>query len=230
MPETQMKRCSKCGETKALDLFHRNRKTRDGRHWWCRSCESIYQRTLRRSDTQLGERLRARDKERGRIRNELARDPDHKYTWTSREGNWRRQGIRNADGTPFLQADYHRLSELQGGVCALCGRHPPMWSRVLSVDHNSKTGTARGLLCDECNRRAVGMFEKWGRFTTRTEVNDLIRSYLANPPASCLSRAEETDGLEPQPIITSVIISPPRSTISWTPMFSHQVIINEETP
>ena len=32
------KRCSKCGATKALDAFFRNRSRKDGLHPWCRQC------------------------------------------------------------------------------------------------------------------------------------------------------------------------------------------------
>ena len=63
-----------------------------------------------------------------------------------------------------------------------------MWSQTLAVDHNAKTGVARGLLCDECNQLAVGKFEKWGYFTSRPKVDDLIRAYLENPPTSRLSQ------------------------------------------
>ena len=33
-----MKTCTKCGETKPLDAFNRNRATADGRQAWCREC------------------------------------------------------------------------------------------------------------------------------------------------------------------------------------------------
>jgi hypothetical protein len=46
--------------------------------------------------------------------------------------------------------DYKRLLEAQDGVCALCGNPPK--TRRLSVDHNHRTGTVRGLLCHRCNR------------------------------------------------------------------------------
>ena len=32
------KRCSKCGETKPLDAFHRNKATKDGYEFWCKKC------------------------------------------------------------------------------------------------------------------------------------------------------------------------------------------------
>ena len=33
-----MKRCSKCGEEKAVEDFSRNRRERDGRRSWCKDC------------------------------------------------------------------------------------------------------------------------------------------------------------------------------------------------
>lgn len=46
-----------------------------------------------------------------------------------------------------------RLAE-QNGVCAICkGKNPPgRRARRLGVDHDHKTGEARGLLCDACNQ------------------------------------------------------------------------------
>ena len=32
--------CSKCGEEKGLDCFHKNKKTKDGLTYWCKSCKS----------------------------------------------------------------------------------------------------------------------------------------------------------------------------------------------
>jgi hypothetical protein len=52
---------------------------------------------------------------------------------------------------------YQRLSEEQGGGCALCGR-PPKKNRRLSVDHDHETDEIRGLLCDAHNR-ALGLFQ-----------------------------------------------------------------------
>lgn len=34
------KRCSKCGETKSLGEFHRNRRSADGRQHWCKACRA----------------------------------------------------------------------------------------------------------------------------------------------------------------------------------------------
>jgi hypothetical protein len=46
--------------------------------------------------------------------------------------------------------EYNKLFSAQGGMCALCKRHPG--KRRLSVDHCHTSGKVRGLLCDACNR------------------------------------------------------------------------------
>lgn len=56
--------------------------------------------------------------------------------------------------------DFNKLSEIKNGVCDICGQketrlvggreHGKLDN--LSVDHDHRTGTIRGLLCHECNR------------------------------------------------------------------------------
>ena len=41
---TETKRCTKCGETKPLDEFHRDRSKKQGRRSRCRECERQYER------------------------------------------------------------------------------------------------------------------------------------------------------------------------------------------
>ena len=56
----------------------------------------------------------------------------------------------------ITKADYERMLEAQGGVCAICGGLDPKTGRRLSVDHDHETGEVRGLLCGPCNR-GVGL-------------------------------------------------------------------------
>ena len=49
--------------------------------------------------------------------------------------------------------DYSEKLEAQGGVCGICGSHPPEnRKKYLAVDHCHESGEIRGLLCDNCNR------------------------------------------------------------------------------
>lgn len=45
--------------------------------------------------------------------------------------------------------DYEKLYEIQGGLCDICGKQES--ERLLSIDHDHKTGKVRGLLCSNCN-------------------------------------------------------------------------------
>jgi len=70
---------------------------------------------------------------------------------------------------------YQELLAFQDGRCAICGNRPR--TKRLAVDHNHVTGTARGLLCKNCNYRILG--------GVRDSVDTLqiaIR-YLLDPPA-----------------------------------------------
>jgi DNA-binding CsgD family transcriptional regulator len=60
-------------------------------------------------------------------------------------------------------AEYQELLVAQGGKCAICDApagHQSCRGKVcrLSVDHDHKTGTIRGLLCNNCNR-GLGRFQ-----------------------------------------------------------------------
>lgn len=47
--------------------------------------------------------------------------------------------------------DYFSALERQGGRCAICPRTEPGRGELWFVDHDHKTGKARGLLCLRCN-------------------------------------------------------------------------------
>jgi hypothetical protein len=69
--------------------------------------------------------------------------------------------------------EYHRILELQGGVCAGC-KFPPKPDKKLCVDHCHSTGKIRGLLCHECNT-ALGWVKD------RKETLASLSRYVENP-------------------------------------------------
>lgn len=96
-----------------------------------------------------------------------------------REWLWAKRGVREYDGRSLSWETWRAVVDFQNGGCALCERNE-FWGS-LHADHSDETGLFRGALCAECNRRAVGGFERFGKF--RSEANEwLIRAYLRNPP------------------------------------------------
>ncbi len=75
--------------------------------------------------------------------------------------------------TGLTASQYDELSILQGGVCAICGKHPTI--KRLSVDHDHITGLIRGLLCNGCNTKLNALEDP--------EWHAKAEAYLYNPPA-----------------------------------------------
>lgn len=72
----------------------------------------------------------------------------HKHTIKNRRKQLRKYNL-SAD-------DYNLLYEKQNGVCAICekpeiAKNNVSVTRLLSIDHDHKTGKVRGLLCVKCN-------------------------------------------------------------------------------
>ena len=74
---------------------------------------------------------------------------------------------------------YEELLKYQEHKCAICGVDDSF--NRLSMDHDHKTGEVRGLLCDGCNRLAVGIYENKGRYRSEWHTN-IIKTYLSDPP------------------------------------------------
>jgi Recombination endonuclease VII len=77
--------------------------------------------------------------------------------------------------------DYKKLwdgSPHGPGTCYICGRK----SRKLALDHDHKTGEARGLLCVEDNFHLLGRIGKDDPEILRQRMEAAIE-YLKNPPS-----------------------------------------------
>lgn len=72
-------------------------------------------------------------------------------------------------------AQYEQLDAKQDGLCAMCDHKQR--DRSLAVDHNHTTGEVRGLLCVECNHKALGGLHDSARRAWKAFV------YLSLPPA-----------------------------------------------
>lgn len=115
-----------------------------------------------------------------RARQDACKECQAKYAAEWRKKN-RERFRRNFDSC-FLPikygitlADYERMRDEQGGLCAIC-RQPETAKRRgvvmrLAVDHCHDTGKVRGLLCSSCNN---GL----GRFRSNPEVLESAARYL----------------------------------------------------
>jgi hypothetical protein len=59
----------------------------------------------------------------------------------------------------YTLADYNKQLKKQNGACWICGRFPKKLR--LAVDHNHATKKNRGLLCMICNRKVLGVIERF---------------------------------------------------------------------
>lgn len=118
-----MRTCGKCGTAHGGV-----RKT-------CKPCEAIAARTWRANNRQKARDIVNRYQER------------HPEVMTR---NCRVQSLKRNYGISI--ADYEHLFRLQRGQCAVCGTDKPIGpGKRLTVDHDHKTGTVRGLVCCNCN-------------------------------------------------------------------------------
>lgn len=88
-------------------------------------------------------------------KNRLARDGRQNQCKKCMYWNHRVWAIASKYG--LTSEDYEEMLKRQNGVCAICCQHDPS-GKLLSVDHNHKTGVVRGLLCTNCNT-AIGKLQ-----------------------------------------------------------------------
>lgn len=91
---------------------------------------------------------------------------DYKRQWRLRNPEKMRKLKRKAHLKLYFKmtlGQYDKLFEKQNGCCAICGKPETRKIRGvvtrLAVDHNHKTGEARGLLCHNCNTK-LGVLEE----------------------------------------------------------------------
>ena len=140
------KRCTKCGEVKPLEAFHRQSGSRDGRRPECKVCNLARQAAARAVDPEANRR---------RVREWQAANPEKLRAKSERFAELGKKRV--SDRKSYLKRtygltvdDYDRMLESQGGGCAICGRAPRN-DIALHVDHCHHTGAIRGLLCFRCN-------------------------------------------------------------------------------
>lgn len=136
-------------EKMCIKYSHKCTKYKNGS---CKDCNKKYYR--KNKDLLLIKRknyyLKNKEKELKRSNNYHKLNPNNR-----RESKWKNRGILNSNLQPFLVKDYNNFYRQQDGCCAICKKSSNEFKYRLSVDHNHKTGIARGLLCFYCNKFMV---------------------------------------------------------------------------
>jgi len=138
------KKCTKCGDVKPLEEFHRKQSRKDGRTSICKACQRDVTQAYYNGLT--AEQRTARNAGRKQW---IANNP------AKARAIYRRAKLHKKYGISVGQ--YDKLLVAQHGVCAICNRPETLKTAAgdavcrLAVDHDHATGTVRGLLCNACN-------------------------------------------------------------------------------
>lgn len=108
-------------------------KAPDGLQYRCKQCVKEIEKGRKEYHKNKMKKLRANPEYKIK---EAANKRDYRLQWS--------YGI--------TEKDYYDILESQNHSCYICNTHERELPRSLCVDHNHKTGTIRGLLCDSCNR------------------------------------------------------------------------------
>jgi RNA polymerase-binding transcription factor DksA len=162
-----VKACNNCGTVKDLDGFYANPRGRGGLRPECKDCTKARRKEwYARNSAQEVDRVRRwavanPDKVAERIA--AVRGSEKKKLADRKSHLKRKYGM--------TLADYDRLFEQQGGVCAICGEPRPE-ERTLHVDHDHVTGVIRGLLCFRCNNALGDFREQYELFQAAADYLD----------------------------------------------------------
>jgi hypothetical protein len=138
---SELKSCTKCGESKPPTEFTRDKIRKDGLNPWCKLC------------------TRANS-----ARQDKKRDHAARYQYNKEVEKYRKKGSLVVREWHLLKlynltlAEFDQKLEDQGGCCKICKTANPGHKGKFVVDHNHSTGKIRGLLCHKCNT-ALGLLQ-----------------------------------------------------------------------
>ena len=176
-----MKACTKCGETKALGEFHRNKLSDDGLCGTCKVCAkeraNLHYRENRSKVLARHARRTKEDPEFNRNRYEKYREA-HAARYRSRSPE-QHEASNIASLAAIYEISTDAVNDLRSRNCALCDSPPrerPHHSHHIDHEHGKRgPDSIRGTLCFMCNV-ALGCLEK-----------DLPRRGWTDDPSWCAS-------------------------------------------
>ena len=167
---SEMKTCTKCGETKPKTIFGPMRGGVDGLCSQCRPCRAKANLAWNRRNAEQVKTTTALWREgntEGIKKYNKVYKTRNKGRVLLRAAEWKRKNpgaIRAINIKGKLKSryglsteDYELILDSQDGVCAICRTEDPGHHGRFYIDHCHKTGDIRGLLCSRCNT-GLGLF------------------------------------------------------------------------
>ena len=160
-----MKQCSKCQVKKDCSDFDEDKSHKDGYASQCKECRKEYKEKNKLHYTKLKRQWRKENpgKNKKTLNDYYYR---HKDTITIKNKEKRQQNLiqirarerelRTKSRYGITLEEKEALLEKQGGKCAICRKK--ISGYLACIDHDHKTGKARGLLCRNCNM-VIGKIE-----------------------------------------------------------------------
>lgn len=137
-----MKKCRRCGESKSLSEYYKQKQHKDGLGSWCKSCDKSRMKKYRDHRPYTAKR-KAYAKEYNIIHRVVKRNNEIK----------KKYGLND-----YQVKD---LYAQQNGKCCICDKDL-VWeghkTNSVFIDHDHKTGQVRGLLCHYHNT-GLGLFQ-----------------------------------------------------------------------
>lgn len=157
MTDDKERKCSRCKVTKPLESFRKASSKLLGRTYACSECLNFQIREERRKNPEKfllrDKKWRSNNKEkfksycRGWHREAKKKNPES-YSLRTRNVY-----LKNKYGITL--EEYNNLVEKQNNVCKICKSVDERQSKTnlpfLYIDHDHRTGTIRGLICQNCN-------------------------------------------------------------------------------
>ena len=144
LKENMLKKCTRCGLEKDIELFSRDKYKSDGRRSHCKECNKQDHIQRYEKDPQAM-RDRTRD-----YRAKLKETNPEKLRLSDRNTK-----LKRAYGLNHAQVE--QMKKDQDYKCYVCCKHEStLGFKGLVVDHDHKTGKVRKLLCNSCNT-ALGL-------------------------------------------------------------------------
>lgn len=157
--------CSRCKETKLIEMFNFKPTTQDGRNTICRTCTNIFSvrsNQKRKLHREVAIEKRCSHCDLIKPAKDFYIDKGYEEGLSKRCRLCHRATIhlaRRCRQFGITVEQYVYMAHAQNDVCAICKRIPlDVHPNGFSIDHCHNTGIVRGLLCNHCNT-GLGFFE-----------------------------------------------------------------------